>query len=425
MSGTDIIKNDIVATTSQLYNNILMFGPSDIVVKEVTGKEEEDQNIVTIDEANTSWLPFPNFQNTGVDFNPYVSPENRKQLQVRERNAESLLLKTAALINHVAEGMRPMYRGNIKIVGRNVKPYDLILVIDQFKSMFGFIEVERVVHNFSAREGWTTTITPHAYVVPLDEVQSVARRFDTKKLEYLMTTINVLDTTFNLFLLYGLLFAPLKAAAVSAGKKVASTTLSATVSADVAKSIAADGLDKVVSQTLLNLLGGGALRRQSFMAPFLAEARKLAGAAATESQVNKLSVQLLLKSSPDWMGKGEFMSALGDALLKSIGSGKVAFAYLGRDLVYSGIGGFVNIATQCQISSTIMPIHVFCLMKSSRVFAAGLDTRLSRFYNFSERLGYSMNNASSSFQNFIYELTTLEDNVTTERNPLPLIPKEK
>lgn len=419
VSDYDIVFNNIIATTSQMYNNILLFGPSDVKVKQSSDSDDPNLSYYSVDEAQTSWVPFPNFQTTGVDFNPYVSPENRKQLQVRERNAETLDMKAALLINHLAEGMRPMYRGSIKIIGKHVKPYDLIYVADKFNHMFGFIEVERVVHNFSSTDGWTTTITPHAYVVPIDEVQMVARRFDTKWLEYMFLGIRVLDTALNVFALWSIVAAPLRAGFTSGLKAVTASAVDKAVAADFGKAIAADGVEKVVKNTLVNMIAGGLLRKEAFMTAFTTEARALltaAGGTVTEAQVNKLAVQLLLKSSPDWMARGEVLSAIGTTLVNNLFSAKTLYLWLGRDMLFDGLSSYATISTQCQISSTTMPIHIFSLVKSSRAYTAGLDTKLSRFYNYSERLGYAMGEASAGFMNTMNSLFTLEDNVSTERN---------
>ena len=421
VSDIDIVYNNIVATTSQMYNNILLFGPKDIEVKQSSDSDDPNLSYYSVDEAETSWVPFPNFQTTGVDFNPYVSPENRKQLQVRERNAETLDMKAALLINHLAEGMRPMYRGNIKIIGKHIKPYDLVYIADKFNHMFGFIEVERVVQNFSSTEGWTTTITPHAYVVPIDEVQMVARRFDTKWLEYMFLGLRVIDTALNVWALWSLVAAPIRAGVSGALKAAAASSVDAKVAAEFGTKLAAAGADpsKIVKNTLVNMIAGGLLRKEAFMGPFMAEAKSLltaGGKAATEEQINKLAVQLLIKSSPDWMAKGEVLSAMGTTLVQNLFSVKSLYLWLGRDMVFDGLSSYANISTQCQISSTTMPIHVFALVKSSRVYSAGLDTKLSRFYNYSERLGYSMSNASANFMNTIDELFSLENDVSRERN---------
>ena len=60
----------------------------------------------------------------------------------------------------LAQGLSKMYRGNLITIGRHMKPYDIILLTDNINQMYGKVMVERVIQNFSATEGWTTTIVP-------------------------------------------------------------------------------------------------------------------------------------------------------------------------------------------------------------------------------------------------------------------------
>jgi hypothetical protein len=410
LSGVDIVENNITASLSQMHNNVLLFGPKDIEVKSSGEEETEENNIWTVDEAETTWVPFPNFSQSGVDFNPYVSPETRKQLQVRERNAETDTQKAALLINHLAEAMRPMYRGNIKVIGRHIKPYDLLLIIDQHNDMMGFVEVERVVHNFSATEGWITTVTPHAYVVPIDEVQNVAARFSTKTLELMLFGIRVLDTAFNIAMFYSIFAAPLNKAIGKAITNIGTSAAAATVKGTVTTDIAGKSAKGFIRDFLYSKL-----EQQTWFKAYVTEATsQLAGhnvsAEVKQQLIRRNAVKLFVESNSDWMAKGEIMKALGSSALEGLGLPKLAMAYLGRDIIYDGFSAYTSMVTECQIASTILPIHVFCLTKNARVFSAGLDTKLSNYYNYSDRIGYSINSARSALNNTLYGLFTTESN---------------
>jgi hypothetical protein len=67
--------------------------------------------------------------------------------------------------NRIAQGLSKMYRGNLIMIGRNIKPYDQIVISDDINNMYGTIMVEKVIQNFSAANGWTTTIVPSALTI--------------------------------------------------------------------------------------------------------------------------------------------------------------------------------------------------------------------------------------------------------------------
>ncbi|MTV78339.1 hypothetical protein GM535_14095, partial [Streptococcus pneumoniae] len=50
-----------------------------------------------------------------------------------------------------------MYRGELKIIGRVVMPWDVVGVVDEVEGMMGVIEVDRVTHEFTSETGWITT----------------------------------------------------------------------------------------------------------------------------------------------------------------------------------------------------------------------------------------------------------------------------
>jgi hypothetical protein len=92
-------------------------------------------------------------------------------------NAKGNLVNNKYLvgITRLAQGMRFMYRGQIVLRGRpEIKPWDIVYVYDHYNGISGPIEVERVTHHFSSQTGFVTTITPHAVVIPNDQVDTSA-----------------------------------------------------------------------------------------------------------------------------------------------------------------------------------------------------------------------------------------------------------
>lgn len=55
-----------------------------------------------------------------------------------------------------------MYRGNLAIIGKNMKPYDRIVIADAYTRMSGPVEVESLVHHWNSDQGWVTNIIPQA-----------------------------------------------------------------------------------------------------------------------------------------------------------------------------------------------------------------------------------------------------------------------
>lgn len=75
--------------------------------------------------------------------------------------------------SRLAQGLRPMYRGQIVCRGRpDIKPWDICHLADYHNLMFGPIEVERVTHHFSAETGFVTTITPHLVAIANNHIDS-------------------------------------------------------------------------------------------------------------------------------------------------------------------------------------------------------------------------------------------------------------
>lgn len=132
----DIIANNIIASRGVMNNVIRIFGgadPNGDLVKTVA----IDDDIVPADYV------------IGHRYSP---------------NADNPYFLYLAGYGHLAEAMRPMYRGDLVLKGRpEIKPHDVVFIMDIHNKMWGPIEVERVTHTFSYDAGFTTTIIPHLY----------------------------------------------------------------------------------------------------------------------------------------------------------------------------------------------------------------------------------------------------------------------
>lgn len=66
-----------------------------------------------------------------------------------------------ATAHGLQQTVKDMYTGDIAIIGNPIiKPYDKVMIFDNYEDMQGMIEVETVVHSFTVDGGFTTSITP-------------------------------------------------------------------------------------------------------------------------------------------------------------------------------------------------------------------------------------------------------------------------
>ena len=91
-------------------------------------------------------------------------------------------------ISLLAEEARNMYNGELMISGNgNIKPYDIIHIIDPVNEMEGSVEVGRVIHSISSQNGFTTRIKP-------DLIVTQKNRFNVDEL---FTASSMIKMAFN------------------------------------------------------------------------------------------------------------------------------------------------------------------------------------------------------------------------------------
>lgn len=198
LSRFDILSNNIVASTREMSNVILLRYPEVEKLAVDEAETEGGNNFYYLDFSETDWVnladsPF------GIPYHDDLKLEERKLQVVMEKNAyggeEELntALAASCFMNRMAEALQPMYRGNILLWGRNLKPYDWIHIIDEYNEMKGIVEAERVIHSFNTKTGWTTMVVPHA-VTNVNDATSWAQKSATiKLLETLGTLLDVLS----------------------------------------------------------------------------------------------------------------------------------------------------------------------------------------------------------------------------------------
>ncbi len=206
-SAKDILVNDIVATTSQMWNTVVVNHPSenpaDTTVNDGTVLHVGSQVKTTV-----SWQYWPKpivSRVVGLQFHPGLSLANKKIKLCTELNCITPELAAKLACNNLADGIKRMYRGHLTIRGRNIKPYDRIILNDTFTGMKGPLEVESLVHHFSVDTGWITNIIPEAVC----DSNPGAAVIQTAILEKAFERVfNIGGAVFDGFLLGSILFAP-------------------------------------------------------------------------------------------------------------------------------------------------------------------------------------------------------------------------
>lgn len=163
-SNHDIIKNNIVASTRDMWNTVAIEYPAR---DEATAKIDRQEDLYKKSEfySGIKWIYYPKSEVTGVvglQFHPGLTLANKKLKIFTELNCQSEPLAAKLACNRLAEGIRKMYRGSLVIKGRHIKPYDRIILNDEYSNMSGPIEVESVIHHWSNETGWICNIIPEA-----------------------------------------------------------------------------------------------------------------------------------------------------------------------------------------------------------------------------------------------------------------------
>jgi hypothetical protein len=159
----NIIKNEITATTREMWNTVVIEHPSEGDIEGIA--DGEDQFSVQKLTAGANWVYFPTQEVTGViglQFNPALTLANKKIEVFTELNCQTKDVAAKFACHHLAEGIKRMYRGNILLSGMHIKPHDIAVLNDTYRRLSGPVEVESVVHHFNASMGWVTNIIPQA-----------------------------------------------------------------------------------------------------------------------------------------------------------------------------------------------------------------------------------------------------------------------
>jgi len=163
-SDHDIVSNNIVASTRDMWNTVVIEYPERDAA---TDKVDDETALYNKTEfySGIKWVYWPKNEVSGVvglQFHPGLTLANKKIRVFTEINCQGGELAAKLACNRLAEGLRKMYRGTLTIKGRHIKPYDRIILNDDYTNMVGPVEVESVVHHWNLDTGWVSNIQPEA-----------------------------------------------------------------------------------------------------------------------------------------------------------------------------------------------------------------------------------------------------------------------
>lgn len=159
----NILANNIVASTAEMWNTVVIEHPSPGSAKN-TFEQDTVYEKGTI-SAGVTWQYWPKQEVTGViglQFHPGLTLANKKIKVFTELNCQTPDLAAKIACVHLADGIKKMYRGNLALLGKHIKPHDRIILADNYTKMVGPVEVESVVHHWNVNQGWVTNILPNA-----------------------------------------------------------------------------------------------------------------------------------------------------------------------------------------------------------------------------------------------------------------------
>lgn len=156
VTDRDIVRNEIQCTVASMANEVHVMTPkpnTDFVQK---AWDLAAGVLVDVENNESYW------RNQVASFCVFQAPSEKIIRRIVEPNAYTLTQQINISFRRLADAMKPMYRGQITLIGRrDIKPYDIIHLKDRYHNVFGAIEVAKVTHNHTLKEGWTTVVEPH------------------------------------------------------------------------------------------------------------------------------------------------------------------------------------------------------------------------------------------------------------------------
>lgn len=145
-SQYNIIANNIYASAHGTYNAIDL-----LYLKDVTPVDRGKET--TIKESAGSHFTMK------VDDN--IEDKDTRLLETADLSCFGSFYATRHAVSLLMQSLKDIYKGEITITGDpSIKPYDVLWIADDYRDIYGMVEVEQVTHIFSHETGFITEIKP-------------------------------------------------------------------------------------------------------------------------------------------------------------------------------------------------------------------------------------------------------------------------
>jgi len=99
-------------------------------------------------------------------YHPYMADEDILLADLDFENCNGQAMAERYSLKAIQEGLKEMYTGQLTLLGNpELKPYDIVFLMDNYNDMAGPVEVEEVTHFFSPNTGFISVVIPDAVVV--------------------------------------------------------------------------------------------------------------------------------------------------------------------------------------------------------------------------------------------------------------------
>lgn len=164
-SSINLVGNNIAASSHGVWNAVsVTYTKSD---------KANNEGLFDLDESSRARIK-QGKKNSGANWWNTLELKAHSAMPDEDVLAESIdffncngkPLATRYGVGAIMRGLRDMYKGSITLIGNpRIKPYDIIMLADDYNGIAGPVEVEEVTHIFTPENGFISVITPDAVVI--------------------------------------------------------------------------------------------------------------------------------------------------------------------------------------------------------------------------------------------------------------------
>lgn len=160
-------------------NYELVTSLTDIVANNIKTDHRDTFNSIELRYSDGS-IDFENFYSDGDSETMTINADDSIQEHHVRRGIESWINCTTGDLARryssqlLANSLKRTYKGELILLGKpHLKPYDILWIHDSYSDMAGPIEIDEVVHSFSAETGFVTEVVPAMIVSVKEEVTTL------------------------------------------------------------------------------------------------------------------------------------------------------------------------------------------------------------------------------------------------------------